>query len=77
MLFNQTAVDGLPVVHAIETSGALLEHCLYVFTLPSVVDVNVPPLGSGAALGASLASDVRADIFQFCYAQSQYVFSVF
>ncbi|KAJ7307855.1 Alpha/Beta hydrolase protein [Mycena albidolilacea] len=29
MLFNQTAVDGLPVVHAIETSDALLERCLF------------------------------------------------
>ncbi|KAJ7894162.1 Alpha/Beta hydrolase protein [Mycena olivaceomarginata] len=29
MLFNQTAVDGLPVVHAIKTSDALLERCLF------------------------------------------------
>ncbi|KAJ7302879.1 hypothetical protein DFH08DRAFT_722570 [Mycena albidolilacea] len=28
ILFNQTAVDGLPVVQPIETSLGLLEHCL-------------------------------------------------
>jgi hypothetical protein len=67
MLFNQTAVDGLPVVHAIETSDALLERCLYVFASTITVDSNVLLLScSGTASGALLSSDAGGRYIRLC-----------
>jgi hypothetical protein len=57
MLFNQTAVDGLPVVHAIKTSDALLARCLYAILFLTMAHRNDVPLGSGTVLEASLHSN--------------------